>query len=172
MMLTDILIASAVRIGAPLVKAALESYVGGTGAAIGGQVIDTIAREAGVAPEALPALPADKLDQAVARVEADPTPALVLAYVDGQREANRLMLAEMAKEPVFGWAWRPAGMWGILFLWLWALVMVPIVNAVVGSAVEAPPMDPLIWLTTTYFALYMGGHTLKEVAADFTPKKS
>lgn len=161
--LAAILAGVAARVGAPIVKELLEHHVGGAGAAIGGAVIDAIAGKAGVQPDALPSLPADRLEAAVRAVEAE-TPELVAAWARQQELANELMRAEMEKGPALSWAWRPLTMWLIGFLWLWSLVLVPLVNSALAAAVPVY-LQELIWLTTAYMALYMGGHTAKEIFA-------
>lgn len=160
--LAAILIGVAGKVGAPIVKELLERHVGGAGAAIGGAVIDAIAGKAGVAPDALPGLPSDQLEAAVRAAEAD-TPELISAWARQQELANELMRTEMDKGPVLSWAWRPLTMWLIGFLWLWSLVAVPVVNATLRGSVPIY-LDELVWLTTAYMALYMGGHTAKEIA--------
>lgn len=161
--LAAILIGVAGKVGAPIVKELLERHIGGTGAAIGGAVIDAIAGKAGVPPDGLPGLPADQLEAAVRAAEAD-TPELILAWARQQELANELMRAEMDKGPVMSWAWRPLTMWLIMFLWAWSLVIVPMVNAALAASVPIY-LQELIWLTTAYMALYMGGHTVKELFA-------
>lgn len=162
-LLAGILIEAAGRVGAPIVKGMLEKYVGGKAGEIGGEIIDVIAGKAGVPPADLPSLPADELGAAVQAAE--PVAAeLVLAEVEQQREANRLMLAEMDKEGgTWTWAWRPAWMWLLGFLWTYALVLRPLVNAAVGAAIEAVDVSMLMTLTGAYLALYMGGHTAKRI---------
>ena len=86
---------------------------------------------------------------------------LVLAQVESQREANRLMTAEMDKGGTWTWAWRPATMWILIGLWIWSLVAVPIANAIAGAALPLF-LAELTWLTMAYMGLYMGGHTVKE----------
>ncbi|KQO80230.1 hypothetical protein [Rhizobium sp. Leaf262] len=110
--LVSVLIGAAIRVGADTVKAILEKQVGGVVGELGGTVIDAIAAQAGITPEALPNLPPAELDAAIAKVEQQ-TPEL-LAFVEQQKETNRLMLAEMNKDTSFGWLWRPAGMWLML----------------------------------------------------------
>lgn len=158
--LPAILAGIAARVGAPIVKQLLERHIGSTGAAIGGAVIDAIAGKAGVAPDALPALPAEQLEAAVRAVEAE-SPDLVIAWARQQELANELMRAEMDKGASWNWAWRPLTMWLIGFLWFWSLVLVPALNAALGAAVPVYLSD-LTWLTTVYMALYMGGHTAKD----------
>lgn len=161
--LAAILAGVAARVGAPLVKELLERHVGGTGAAIGGAIIDAIAGKAGVPAEDLPSLPPDRLEAAVRAVE-DETPELVAAWARQQELANELMRTEMDKGPAWTWAWRPATMWLIGFLWVWSLVLVPALNVALRAAVPTHLPD-LVWLTTAYMALYMGGHTAKEIFA-------
>lgn len=159
--LAAVLAGVATRVGAPIVKELLERHVGGAGAAIGGAVIDAIAGKAGVDPAALPGLPAEQLDKAVLEVEAE-TPELVAAWARQQELANDQMRAEMDKGPFWNWAWRPLTMWLIGILWFWSLVLAPALNAALGAAVPLH-LSELIWLTTAYMALYMGGHTAKEI---------
>jgi len=163
--LASILIDAAAKVGAPIVKQLLEKYVGGTASEIGGVVIDTIAGKAGVTPEALPSLPAKDLEAVVVATEAE-TPQLVAAWVEQQREANRLMLAEMDKsESWWTWAWRPAWMWFLGFLFLFRLVLVPIADAALGSDIAAAvDLSTMMTLTAWFMGLYMGGHTLKDLA--------
>lgn len=156
-----ILAGVAAKVGAPIVKSLLEKYVGGTGAEIGGVVIDAIAGRAGVTPEELPSVPQKELEAAVKQVE-QVAPELVLAQVEQQKEANRLMMREMETGPFWSWAWRPAMMYLLGFFWVWSLVLVPLVNTVARSEVPVY-LTELTFLTTAYLALYMGGHTIKAV---------
>jgi hypothetical protein len=160
--LAGILIAAAGKVGAPLIKGVLEKHLGGAAGDLAGTIIDTIAEHAGVPVDKLPDLPPAQIEEAVRRVE-EITPALILAQVEQQREANRLMLAEMDKgEAGWTWMWRPAWMYLLAFFWIWTVVVVPIVRLGTGSAVELP-VDPatLMTLTGLYLGLYMGGHTIK-----------
>lgn len=161
--LASILIGSAVRVGAPVVKRLIEENLGKTAGSVAETVIEAIAGEAGVAVSELPGLPAPQIDRAVRAVEAE-IPELITAYVAQQREANRLMLAEMDQGGWWTWAWRPATMWIIAGLWIWSLVLVPLVNAIAGAAVPLF-LGELTFLTGIYLGLYMGGHTAKEIAA-------
>lgn len=159
--LAPILIGVAAKIGAPIVKGLLEKFVGGTGAEIGGVVIDAIADEAGVKPDELPSAPTETLEAAISAVEAR-APEIILAQVEQQRAANELQLAEMKKEGTWTWAWRPAWMWLLAFIWTYALVLRPIANAAFGASIEATDLATLMSLTLAYLALYMGGHTAKN----------
>jgi hypothetical protein len=163
--LASILIEAATRVGAPIVKQLLEKHLGGAAGEIGGMVIDAIASKAGVPPDDLPSVPAKDLEAAVAATETE-TPQLVATWVEQQREANRLMLAEMDKsESWWKWAWRPAWMWFLGFLFLFRLVLVPIADAALGSDIAASvDISTMMTLTAWFMGLYMGGHTLKDLA--------
>ena len=163
--LISILIGAAAKVGAPIVKGVLEKHLGGTAGELGGEVIDAIAAQAGVTPEQLPSLPPEQIEMAVEAVE-NITPELILAQVEQQREANRLMLAEMDKEGWFGWMWRPAGMWMMLACIGWLMVIRPLVNALLwstGAAVQVEvgiDLATFLGIFTIYTGLYMGGNTL------------
>jgi len=161
----SILITAAAKAGAPIVKRLLEDKLGGTAGELGGVVIDAIAGKAGVPADELGNVPAPELEAAVAAVEAE-TPALVEAFTRQQREANRLMLAEMQKETQFGWLWRPAGMWLMHGCLAWFIIARPLINAAMEAA-GAPAgvemgidLGTFSTLYTVYIGLYMGGHTV------------
>ncbi len=158
-LIASIILPIAKKVGAR----AVEHYIGKGAAELSSEIIDTIAVAAGAKREDLPSLPPERIEEAVRKVE-PLTPAIVTSFVEQQREANRLMLAEMEKESAWSWAWRPATMWLIAAFWLWSLVFVPIVNALAGAQIPVF-LQELTWFTTAYMALYMGGHTAKEVFA-------
>jgi hypothetical protein len=158
-----ILLEAAAGLAVPIVKKILGEKLGGAGGKVAGELIDVIADKIGVTPAEIPNIARtdpDRVEAAI--VAAEPVAAeLVLAYVESQRLANELMLAEMDKsEHWFGWAWRPAWMWFLGFLWFWRLVAVPIADAAAGSQIAATTdMQVMAWLTTLISGLYMGGHT-------------
>lgn len=161
--LASILVAAAARVGAPLIKTLLEKHVGGVAGEIGGTIIETIAANAGVSPAELPQLPDEQLDAAV-RVTEDQAPELVAQWNIQQAQAIALQKAEMDKgEATWTWAWRPAWMWFLGLLWFFRAIVVPVVDAGLGSSMAAAlPLDALFWLTTVFSGFYMGGHTLKD----------
>lgn len=161
--LTSILVAAAARVSAPLVKALLEKHVGGVAGEIGGTIIETIAQNAGVSPAELPQLPSEDLDVAVRATELL-APELIAQWNIQQAQAIALQKAEMDKgEATWTWAWRPAWMWFLGLLWAFRAIVVPVVDASVGSDMAAAlPLDALFWLTTVFSGFYMGGHTLKD----------
>lgn len=163
--IASILVGVAAKVGAPIVKSLLEQHLGGTASQVGGAVIDAIAERAGVPVEKLPNLPEHELEDAVKSVEAD-SPQLIDALLESQREANKLMLAEMQKESAFGWMWRPAGMWMLLLLIGWFAMGRPIVNAILWAFMPGLQIEQgidwptLLGIFTVYTGLYMGGNTL------------
>ncbi|PZU85211.1 MAG: hypothetical protein DI528_12815 [Shinella sp.] len=166
--LATILIGAATKVGANVVKGILEKHVGGAAGDIGGTVIDAIARQAGVEPDALPNLPPPQIEDAVNRVEADWSP-IITAEIERQRETNKLMLAEMEKatpESQWTWSWRPAGMWLMLACIAWYVMLRPVFNAALKAAGSATEIEigidvaTFLGLFTIYTGLYMGGNTL------------
>lgn len=159
----SILIEAATRVGAPLVKSLLERFLGDDAAEVGGVVIDTVAKKLGVPVNEIGDQPADKVDAAVRETESQ-VPEILTQWNIQQAQAIALQKAEMDKgEPTWTWAWRPAWMWFLGFLWLFRFVLVPTVDAGVGSSMAATlPFDTLFWLTATFAGFYMGGHTLKD----------
>ncbi|WFN87255.1 3TM-type holin [Agrobacterium pusense] len=163
--LASILIGAALRVGASTVKSILEKQVGGVAGEIGGTVIDAIAKQAGVTVDELPTVPQSTLDEAVRQVEPI-APALILAEVEQQKEANRLMLAEMNKDTSFGWLWRPAGMWLMLVCIAWFVMVRPMLNALLwatGTGIQIEvglDLATFLGIFTIYTGLYMGGNTV------------
>ncbi|WP_102959834.1 hypothetical protein [Mangrovicella endophytica] len=89
---------------------------------------------------------------------------IALAKLEETETAARLRMAELdQQETTFGYAWRPGWMYLLGFLWTWALVLGPIVNAATGGAIAMPDLGMLSTITGLYLALYMGGHTVKGV---------
>lgn len=164
-LLATILLSAATKVGAPIVKGILEKHVGGTAGELGGVVIDAIAAKAGVPVEQLEAEQADAIEAAVAAVEAE-SPEIIAAWTESQREANRLMLAEMGKESAFGWMWRPAGMWLMLACIAWYVILRPLLNALLAAAGSAVSIEigldvgNFLGIFTIYTGLYMGGNTV------------
>lgn len=163
--IASILVGVAAKVGAPIVKSLLEQHLGGTASQVGGAVIAAIAERAGVPIEQLPDLPEHELEAVVKSVEAD-SPALINALLESQREANKLMLAEMQKETAFGWLWRPAGMWLMLVCIFWYIIFRPVVNAILWSVTPGMQIEmgldvaTFLGIFTIYTGFYMGGNTI------------
>lgn len=155
-------------IGAPLLKKAVEGALPPPFGQLGGHAVELIAERLGTSPTPEAILARHESDPAgvtaVVR-ELEDSPELIFAGVEQQREANRLMTAEMETGPLWTWAWRPAGMWGIGALWFWNVIVLHVLNAIFRIAL--PPMDHwvLFQLSALYMGLYMGGHTVKDFVA-------
>ncbi|WP_099864749.1 3TM-type holin [Pararhizobium haloflavum] len=166
--IASLILDAAIKVGAPVVKSILADRFG-AGGALAGTVIDAVAGKAGVPPEEIPSINPNDLQAAVRQVEKD-SPELVLAYVAQQKEANRLMLAEMEKsEGFFGWGWRPSWMWLLGALWTWALIVAPIIKAALWPGMVLVDLAMLLGVTSLYLGLYMGGHTIKKTVGDRRP---
>lgn len=168
--LAAILLDAASSLAVPVIKRILAEKLGGQVGDIAGKVIDAIAEKAGVAPEALPGLPAEQMQEAL--VAAEPVAADILVqHVESQRLANELMQAELDKGgPLWTWGWRPMWMWLLAALWTYALMGRPLANAAFGWSIEALDTGVLMTVTTVYVGLYMGGHTIKDIAAKWAEK--
>lgn len=169
--LASILIDVAAKVGAPIVKSLLEKHVGGTAGEIGGMVIDAIAGKAGVPAAELQNQNAKTIENAVRDVEAA-APDLIIAWNVQQRQAIELMRAEMDNSRSWWmWAWRPAWMWFLGFLFLFRLVLVPVTDAILGSSIAATvDLSTMMTLTAWFMGLYMGGHTVKDLAAKWAER--
>lgn len=152
------------QFGAPLVKSILDRTIGGDNAALADAVVRTIAGHAGVAPSKLPEIATaapDDVRSAVLATEAI-APELVAIYARGLDGQFALLQAETAEGPLqSGWRW--GWMYLLAFFWIWRLVILPIVNASLGAAIEAPDPAIMMTLTSWFIALYMGGHTVKDL---------
>lgn len=149
----------AAGLGVPYIKKVLTDLTGG--GSIAGEVIDAIAKEAGVDPEAIPALPKDQLEEAI--LKAEPQAAeLWISYIESQRLMGDTIELDYAKEPWWAWAWRPLWMWLLGFLWLYVLVAQPVVKALLLPDLEAVDVALLMTVTGVFVTFYMGGHTAKD----------
>lgn len=158
----DTILSSAVRTGSGVIKDIISAQLGPTIGGLAGTVVDTIAESLGVDPVALPSLPVDQIDGAVISVNNDQE--ILKLYIKQQQLTNDLLTAEMNKsESLWTWAWRPAWMWFLMLAWFYALMAAPIVTGMTGVTLSIPDLSVLVSLTITFLALYMGGHTVKDV---------
>lgn len=161
--------AAAARVGAGMVKSAIENrFGGGAGQVAGdlaGSVIDTVARRAGVEPVDLPVLAESepgRFEEAVLATEAD-MPELFALWQRGLDGQFALLQAE-TKEGGLKSFWRYGWMYLLAFFWFWRIVIVPVANRWLGaSPIEPVDFAVLLTLTSWFMALYMGGHTVKEL---------
>lgn len=158
----DVILASAVRTGSNVVKDIVSAQLGPTIGGLAGTVVDTIAETLGVKPEDIPS--ANPTDVDVAVISADENPEILKLYVEQQKLTNDLLKTEMDKsESLWTWAWRPAWMWFLMLVWFYALIAAPLASGISGISVEIPDLGVLVSLTITFLALYMGGHTAKDI---------
>jgi hypothetical protein len=155
-----------IKAGAPLLKRVLEQELGNTAGEIGSVVIDSIAGKLGVEPtaEAIVQRHAEApvtAEMAIREVEASADWINYLAQATAARD--RLLEREDQRESFFSWGWRPAMSWLVIFLFGWALVMVPLANAVFGSSIAPPPVDSILQFAGIWLVVYGGGHTAKSL---------
>lgn len=164
------LIALAGKIGLPILSQILSRRLG-TGPQLTEDVLRAVAARAGVPVGDLDALAESDptiIGDALREVERQ-SPELVALYATGLEKQFALLAAEQEEG---GWrsGWRPAGMYLIGFLWLWNVVVLHVCNAIWKIAL--PPMDfgVLIQISGLYMGLYMGGHTVKDLAEKWKAK--
>ena len=81
------------------------------------------------------------------------------------------MLEEMKKETAFGWLWRPAGMWLLLFCIAWYVVLLPLLNTLLSAAgarqgvLLIVSFSEFVPVFVTFVGLYMGGNTVLRATA-------
>lgn len=158
------------KAGAPFLQKVIEGSLPPPWNNLAGVAVDVLADRLG-ASEPTPEAIVQRYDAnpgvaaaIIKEVEADPS--VILAGVEQQKQTNALLLTEM-KEPLWTWAWRPAGMWGLGALWFWNIVGVHSLNAIFKIALPPTDNGVLFQLSALYMGLYMGGHTVK----DFVGKK-
>lgn len=158
----DTILSAAVRTGSNVVKDIVSAQLGPTIGGLAGTVVDTIAETLGVKPEDIPS--ANPTDVDVAVISADENPEILKLYVEQQKLTNDLLKTEMDKsESLWTWAWRPAWMWFLMLVWFYALIAAPLASGITGISLEIPDLGVLVSLTITFLALYMGGHTAKDI---------
>lgn len=161
----------ALSAGLPIIEKILTRKLGDAGGQLATEVLAAIAERAKATPDQLDAIaesnPGQIID-AMRQVEAM-SPEIVALYAAGVQGQFALLQAEQAEG---GWkaAWRPAGMYLLGFFWLWNVVLLHVANAVWKIALPPVPFDQLLQVSGLYMGLYMGGHTLKDVAAKWGGK--
>lgn len=160
------LVALAGQAGFAIIEKIIAKKFGDGAGQLAGDILGAVADQVGV--------PVDQLDQAAVdqpvavtqalRAVEERSPELIALYAAGL-ELQKAQLAAEAGEPLWTRAWRPGGMYLIGLLWLWNVIILHVANAIWRIALPAMPFEQLIQLSGLYFGLYMGGHTLKDVAA-------
>ncbi len=159
------LIATAMNVGAPLVRQILSGKIGNGPTGLVMDVVDQIAKRAGVPVSKLEAVAEtdpDLIHEAIEQVEAM-APEMIALYASGVEKQFALLTLE-TQGPRWFSAWRPLWMYFLMFLWFWNIVAVHMINAIMKWAVPQIDMTMLLSLTGLFMALYMGGHTLKDFA--------
>ena len=157
------LISLAGSIGAPLIEQVLAKRIGAGNADLVSNVLAEIAGQLGVAPEEVEGLAeADPGRVETAIIEAEATLGERVALYTQGLEYQLAALKAEAGDPVWMRAWRPAGMYVLGFLWVWAIVLLHVANAIFKIALPQPDLWVLFQLTALYMTLYMGGHTFKD----------
>jgi len=162
--LVAIIAGAAAKVGAELVGKAVGGIFGPAGGQLAESVVTSVAEKLGVEPEALPSVPAGELGEAVLSVEAD-MPEKIALWAKGLEGQFGLQLAEN-KEGAFERRWRPGWMYLLGFMWAMRLMVLPIVDAIARTDIcSAIDLTVLMTLTSWFIALYMGGHTLKDLGS-------
>lgn len=166
------LLALAAQAGLPFLKSILSRKLGDAGGRLAGAVVDKIAAQAGVPDaaglEALVATTPGRVIEAMKAVEME-GPDMVGVYLE-EAETRAAMLAAEEDEPLWVRAWRPLGMYGLGFLWIWNIVLLHLANAIFKIALPPVDFNILIQISGLYMGLYMGGHTVKDLAATWKAK--
>lgn len=172
--IATILLDAASGLAVPFVKRILKDKFGGTGGDVAGDFIDVVADRLGVPSEQIPEVVAnDRAQVERVLVESEPDAvALWSEYVASQRLLNETVAGERDKGgPVWTWAWRPAGMWAFIAMTIWLVVFVPLLNAYLSEGIALVlDIATFVTLFVTYLGLYMGGHTVKDVAGKWSRK--
>lgn len=167
----SVLIGLAVKLGLPVIEKVLSQQFGGKNGQLATEVLQAIANRAGVQVDDLEGMATaehPKVVDAMRDVE-QMTPEMIALYTTGLEGQFALLQAEQAAG---GWqsAWRPGWMYLLGFFWLWNIVALHVLNAIYKIALPPVPYDILMGLTGIYLSLYMGGHTVKDVAAKWAAK--
>ncbi len=163
------LAAIALNAGLPIIEKVLSKKLGDAGGQLAAEFLGAIASRLGVEPaevEAVAEAEPGRVITAMREVEKI-SPELTALYAAGLQGQFALLQGEGA-EPLWARLWRPLGMYLILFLWAWNIVILHVANAIWKIALPPAPFDALGWLTGIYCSLYMGGHTVKDVMQKWT----
>lgn len=166
------LIGLASQVGLPILRKILEDKIGTAGGGLAADVVEAVAGRVGVAPAHLDAYAESSpgaVIEAMREVERM-APEMVTLYASGLEYQLAVLSAEQG-EPLWARAWRPGWMYLLGLFWFWNIVILHIANAVWRIALPPAPWDVLMSLTGVFMALYMGGHTLKDVAAKWGQAK-
>ena len=153
--------------GAPVIGGLLQTAATAAGGpvagALAGAVIGALKEALGLPETATPGEVADK-------IEATPTAPAIVAGVEERMfalwQAEAATMASLGKvEGPWGFfkdGWRPGLCWSLILMWLWSLILVPMIGGF-GVRIAATPMDSLVAFSTLVLTILGGGHTLKAI---------
>lgn len=166
------LIALAGQIGAPIIRDILARKIGRENAELAGDVVAMIAKRAGVPVDQVEQIASDDPQRVMDAMEKVEPEVVGLVPLYEAELAARQETYQMEKdEPVWFKAWRPLGMYGLGFLWLWNLVLLHVANAIWKIALPPADLSVLLQLSALYMSLYMGGHTAKDLMSKWSQRK-
>lgn len=159
-----ILIAVAEKVAAPVVKSILQGKIGRAGDGLVDVIVDKVAGKLGVEPDAIADESPEKLEEVVREIETE-APELLAMWQAGLEGQFALLQAEQ-KEGFWPSAWRWGWMYLLGLMWFVRLMIVPVADALLGTAIAAGmDLAVMMTLTTWFISLYMGGHTVKVLGA-------
>lgn len=161
------LVALALKTGLPILEKVLTRKLGPATGELAAEVIRAVAEKADTTPEEIEALAEStpgRVIEAMRDVERGPVVDKIDLYLK-ETEARLAMFAAEQDGPLWARAWRPAGMYLLGFFWLWNIVLLHVANAIWKIALPPVGFDILVQISGLYMGLYMGGHTVKELAA-------
>lgn len=164
-----ILIPILAEIGAPILKKLIEKNVSSkTGKAVLDTVVDTVAEKIGVSPDPEDIAAQYEVDRegtasAIKELEAEQSEKWLEFLSQTYASRDALLAREDARETFFAWGWRPAMSWLVIFLFGWAMVLIPLLNAAFKAAIPAPATEDILQLAGIWLVIYGGGHTVKSV---------
>tara|TARA_R110002020_G_scaffold34066_35_gene103975 strand:- start:9742 stop:10284 length:543 start_codon:yes stop_codon:yes gene_type:complete len=163
--IAGILVGVAAEVGAPIIKRILENRFGKVSGELAETVIKTVAEKAGVEPIELEKLKPTEVKDAVLAAEAE-MPELIALYAAGL-EGQFALLQSETREGFWQSFWRYGWMYLLAIFWIWRIIVAPIVNQRLGTGggvmIEMVDLATLMTLTSWFMALYMGGHTVKDL---------
>lgn len=165
------LIALAAQVGAPLIEKVLARRIGAGNAALAREVVGAIAETAGILPgevERAAEADPDRIGRAMREVE--PNLPEVIALHEAEAAARMELFRIEQDEPLWVRAWRPLGMYGLGVLWFWNLIILHVANAIWKTALPPTDLSVLMQISALYMSLYMGGHTVKDLAEKWKEK--
>ena len=162
----------AVQFGLPLLQRVLGDKLDPANGALATHVVREVARRSGVQPEQLGAYARDNPEvvEAAMREVEETAPEMIQLYTAGVEGQFALLQSEQ-RDPAWKSAWRAGWMYLLGVLWVWNIIVLHLINAIWKWALPPVEFTVLLQLTGLFMALYMGGHTLKDIGKSFVRRK-